>query len=159
VVEIPTGNGYRLTGGELPGPNRQPSPPPPGGPNRVSPITTAELAAAPDDGDSGGDCESPDGADDQDAVLLIPGSWPCGAGLDSDYEPDGSGLVAAPSPPTPLQPFLSAGLAGGLLQLLRRLSVARNWAWRGAATAGSAVGVVGMAESPTGELGGGVSGP
>ena len=119
----------------------------------------------PDD-DSGSYCEPPDGADDQDAVLLIPGSWPCGAGLDSDYDPDGSQLVAAPPLPTPLQPSLPAGLAGELLQHLGSLSVARNWVWRRAATAGSAedhgapktVGVVGMAESPAGELGGGVSG-
>jgi len=119
----------------------------------------------PDD-DSGSDCEPSDGAGGQDAVPLIPGSWPCGAGLDSDYDPDGSQLVAAPPLPTPLQPSLPAGQAGRLLKLLGSLSVARNWVWRRAATAGSAehngvpqtVGVVGMAENPAGELGGGVSG-
>jgi len=97
VIELPTGNDHQLPGGELPGANLQPSPLPPGGSNRTSPITTAEPAVVPDD-DSNIDCEPPDGADDQDVVLHMPGSWPCGAGLDSEYDPDGRGLNSSASP-------------------------------------------------------------
>lgn len=88
-------------------------------------------------------------------------------GSNSKLQPgdaDGSGLVTAPPPPTPLQSSFTARLAGWLLRLLGHLSAVRSWVWRSAATAGSAerlgaptaVGVIGMAGSPVGELGGNV---
>jgi len=96
----------------------------------------AESVVVPDGGDNSSGCEPPDGADGQDAVPLMPGSWPCVTGLGFDHGADGLELVAAPPPPTPLQLPSSAVRTGWQLQPRAHLSAARNWVWRRAATSG-----------------------